>query len=181
MTLGFAGQSKTHRSQRFRNCTSLHTTATPISVYLKLHFNRYTAQGASHQSGHFDTGSTSTSLKRTQPSCQTPPTQQQTPISAEFSLHHAHHALLGLHWRYSTHLSNHTDYHQAWVQERLFIAKWMPSLNWPFISRRLRLNPDGPSPPFLLSAACQSPLWDNGRKPLPGFALEVLMSEGKGW
>ena len=65
-----------------------------------------------------------------------------TPISAELSLRY---------WRstgtithYSTiHISTHSDYDQAWTHKHLYISKWQPTLNWPFISQHTKLKADG--------------------------------------
>ena len=154
ITLLFAYPSNTRRSQQWRNrlrqlhilphTYHYHNFLSSNSVYIKLHFNPDQPQRCYHQHGHFYVGSTAIGIPHREHNRRAKLKQLQNniPISAELSLRYWH-SHNNIHHYTTIQLTSHDTYDQAWIQEHHYIANWMPSLNWPFISHHLKLKAQG--------------------------------------
>ena len=96
------------------------------------------------QHGHFYVGSTAIGIPHREHNRRAKLKQLQNniPISAELSLRYWH-SHNNIHHYTTIQLTSHDTYDQAWIQEHHYIANWMPSLNWPFISHHLKLKAQG--------------------------------------
>ena len=121
-----------------------HNFLSSNSVYIKLHFNPDQPQRCYHQHGHFYVGSTAIGIPHREHNRRAKLKQLQNniPISAELSLRYWH-SHNNIHHYTTIQLTSHDTYDQAWIQEHHYIANWMPSLNWPFISHHLKLKAQG--------------------------------------
>ena len=154
ITLLFAYPSNTRRSQQWRNrlrqlhilphTYHYHNFLSSNSVYIKLHFNPDQPQRCYHQHGHFYVASTAIGIPHREHNRRAKLKQLQNniPISAELSLRYWH-SHNNIHHYTTIQLTSHDTYDQAWIQEHHYIANWMPSLNWPFISHHLKLKAQG--------------------------------------
>ena len=108
----------------------------PNSVYIKLFFNSHDTQRCYRQHGHCYVGSTAIGIPGREHNRRAKLKQlaKNTPISAELSLRYWH--ATNTITQFSTiHIAIYPDYDQAWIHE--------PTLNWPYISQRLKLKADG--------------------------------------